>query len=285
MFIFVKQQSLSNYLFRNNLKKNKKIATKPLDIPLYNIYTETVIMKTSLITTFLLTALSVTAAEQLGNYSISYDGSPSATGESVLSLTLSPGNMSCWDYATDTYNRFLSPNDGGYNKDYLRPYASLTANEQGHGSSYWDISFTLTNTSNSAVTFDTISATLFAFAVSDDGHTISALPVGQSAYADATIFYPGESQYNNTPQSITFSGNAESSESVVTFAYTTPCTLAANGQTTIYMTLGPSDLDHLSAGVHVGLKNISISANPVPEPTTALLGIVALLGLVKRRKR
>ena len=57
-------------------------------------------MKTSLITTFLLSALSVTAAEQLGNYSISYNGDPSATGESVLSLTLSPGNgnsgpMSC----------------------------------------------------------------------------------------------------------------------------------------------------------------------------------------------
>lgn len=247
-------------------------------------------MKTSLITTFLLSALSVTAAEQLGNYSISYNGTPSATGESVLSLTLSPGNentgpMNCWDYATGTTNKFLSPNDGGYNKDYLRPYASLTASEQGYGSSYWDISFTLTNTSNSAVTFDTISATLFAFAVNDDNRTISALPVGQSAYADATIFYPGESQYNNTPQSITFSGNAESSESVVTFAYTTPVTLAANGQTTIYMTLGPSDLDHLSADVHVGLKNISISANPVPEPTTALLGIVALLGLVKRRKR
>ncbi|MBQ4636604.1 MAG: PEP-CTERM sorting domain-containing protein [Akkermansia sp.] len=247
-------------------------------------------MKTSLITTFLLSALSVTAAEQLGNYSISYNGTPSATGESVLSLTLSPGNeysgpMSCWDYSTDTYDKFLSPNDGGYNKDYLRPYASLTASEQGYGSSYWDISFTLTNTSNSAVTFDTISATLFAFAVSDDNlTTISALPVGQLAYADATILYPGESQYNNTPQSITFSGNAESSESVVTFAYTTPITLAANGQTTIYMTLGPTD-DHLSNGVHVGLKNISISANPVPEPTTALLGIVALLGLVKRRKR
>lgn len=246
-------------------------------------------MKTSLITTLLLSALSVTAAEQLGNYSISYDGTPSAPGESVLSLTLSPGNeytgpMNCWDYATGTPNKFLSPNDGGYNKDYLRPYASLTANEQGYDSSYWDISFTLTNTSNSAVTFDTISATLFAFAVSDDPLTISALPVGQSAYAEATILYPGESQYNNTPQSITFSGNAESSESVVTFAYTTPITLAANGQTTIYMTLGPTD-DHLSNGVHVGLKNISISANPVPEPSATMLGLFALLGLATRRKR
>lgn len=240
-------------------------------------------MKTSLITTFLLSALSVTAAEQLGNYSISYNGAPTAIGESVLSLTLSPGNMSCWDYATGTTNKFLSPNDGGYNKDYLRPYASLTA--QGYESSYWDISFTLTNTSNSAVTFDTISATLFAFAVSDDNlTTISALPVGRSAYAAATILYPGESQYNNTPQSITFSGNAESSESVVTFAYTTPITLAANGQTTIYMTLGPTD-DHLSNGVHVGLKNISISANPVPEPSATMLGLFALLGLATRRKR
>ncbi len=168
----------------------------------------------------------------------------------------------------------LTKADGGdlvsttTNSAELRPNVNV-GTDQG-----WSLDFTLTNNSAEAMTFNTLTFDTVIFAGNG----------GYQGYSTARDFKFTLTYGDNslTTGNWTISGNNSSTpdNGVVTFNLESAITLDASEDVTFTFDVVKGNSN---PGCFLGLK--TISAVSVPEPTTATLSLLALAGLVARRRR
>ena len=143
----------------------------------------------------------------------------------------------------------------------------------------WELSFTLSNTSESSISIETMNLDVFLFnnggnkQVDDSKDravtfTLSVIESEDSTQI-GTVTMPGykAGQYYNVALDIAENYTLDSRESVVL------ALKAADGN------------NEITNGTFVGLSAVGFTTAPIPEPTTATLSLLALAGLAARRRR
>ncbi|MBQ7023191.1 MAG: PEP-CTERM sorting domain-containing protein [Akkermansia sp.] len=174
------------------------------------------------------------------------------------------------------------------------------APDQNMSSGSWNISFTLTNKNEEAITLRYIMLDSFIFTSGGTQHendgkpryvsfTLNALNGGSSAALGSTevgftwkvaqVDEDGEPVYNDKAEQVYV--NYRYTDADATIALTTPLEISAGGSAQLQLVVSAGS--NGNGGSFVGLKGATFSN--VPEPTTATLSLLALAGLAARRRR
>ncbi len=164
----------------------------------------------------------------------------------------------------------------------LRPNVNV-----GDGSGDWKLSFTLTNSSNTAITLNDVVFDCFTFN-SSNGYQNS------STNRIFTLTLTGNDITASTPANsivianriVNGAGNPHPANDSGVFSFNldgSGNTLQAGQSITLALTV---DRGTETNGCYLGLNNITVKgAAVVPEPATATLSLLALAGLATRRRR
>lgn len=156
-----------------------------------------------------------------------------------------------------------------YNPGTFTPSVNMNAGS-------WTASFTLTNTSSEAITLSSVTFDAFIFNGGGNQHTTDTVTREVKFTLSGALV--GETTVNyTTPWNTDADAN-------ITFA--TPVELAAGAAYNVTLKV---ENGGTNPGSFVGLKGATFTSvpvtDPVPEPTTATLSLLALAGLAARRRR
>lgn len=141
----------------------------------------------------------------------------------------------------------------------------------------WYLDFTLTNTSEKAITINSLTFDTLLFS----GGGVYQGSNNKPKF-NFTLTY-GDKSVTETDWLITGTGNANPDNGVVTFNFAEGIELAKkDAAINIRFAVDEGNYD---LGCFIGLKEISASGVLIPEPTTATLSLLALAGLAARRRR
>lgn len=175
----------------------------------------------------------------------------------------------------------------GYGEMDLRPNLALTG-ETGKSNS-WRLSYTLTNTSDHTIYFDSFRLTVFAF--TGTGGNAKTIDFEYTVTYTAGVILDEEELFSkDITGHITAVNNAGSSGPTADYIQPGLFVLNSHKSATIFVEMkefAPYDSEGSSEPVYVGVKEIEIGGyvGVVPEPTTATLSLLALAGLAARRRR
>jgi len=234
--------------------------------------------KKSLASVLLITGLSLSSSNAVAIASTNFDGR-TATGNtaSVLNWTLDgvsdPGTMSSTVFGGGAVNLFDNTAD---NQDSFVP-----ALNTGNGNSSWTTIINLTALAGSLVTVEDIT---FDYLSMNGG---GAINVARKSDFAVTLFSPA-----NVPLATASIDDVVSGTNVVpiiapvSLTLSNPVALTDPGTYTLVFRGGDFSGDN-ETGNHTGIDNLAINGTVglVPEPSTALLSVMAVLGFVFFRRR
>lgn len=206
-----------------------------------------------------------------------------------MSLTIDGQTATADNADSDALSDLLIRGEFQNNLDYMLPNQDL-----GYLSKdFWYLEYELTNTST--YRFQVTDYSIVLYALHGDNE-LSAIEGNVDVYITPGYYDSGNGEHSFTQQTVTLEGSDTSGYAGVskgTWVASTinPFTIDPGESITLYMTVSaPLHNDHKDGHLYVGLEQFQLSgkvyeAIVVPEPTTATLSLLALAGLVARRRR
>lgn len=227
-------------------------------------------MKKTLIALIALAGVTVGAESEQAPLTLTFTKDISATVSmddfGVSGVELSGDTTACLDA-------------GDFKKDYLRPNTNVDSLN-----TTWTLAFTLENNTGSDFVVDTIAIDAFSFtggglAQNNNRNFLFTVTAGETIIANKeNLYIVGSDQANG--------GN---SEGTLTLNLANSLTIASKGSLEFSITVNqgafPSTGGGNGRGSFIGLSGMTFTSQPIPEPTTATLSLLALAGLAARRRR
>lgn len=214
-------------------------------------------MKATLITLFFLGGAAL-AADYSGDIAWSADSQPTFTfdaGDLTVPLELT-----------------LSTESSYRNTDYLTGAFTPDVNVGNGGS--WTLSFSLRNTGSQELSLTGIDIDIFSF--TSGGGT-------QHYGTNRSVKLTLSGGVSGTVDSYTILGSMDGS--LATTALTMEKSVSIAAGETLSFDLKVERAEGETNGTFVGLQGVTFVVESVPEPATATLGLLALAGVVARRRR
>ena len=231
-----------------------------------------------LLTTTLLTGATLGTASAVSLAFTSFD-SRTASGNTasdlnwILDGVSDPGVMSASEFEGGNINLF---NSGAAVTDRFVPGINT-----GNGNTSWVTSVSLTARPDSIVTVEDITLDYVAI---NGGQAVN---VSRRSDFTATLLSPSGDPLATASLADAVSGtNADPIVAPVALVLDSPVELSDPGAYSLVLR-GGDFLGDNETGNHTGIDNLSINGTvaPIPEPSTAFLSALALLGLVSSRRR